>query len=574
MLFLGEWCLLYNRRHVWKNIADAQFAAPYGIDIFQREQDLALIESLYKRLAMEIVQALNAYHGTGHSYRYWMIILGHWLKRYLLVAVNRYFTIERALQNYQISSTLVFESDYTLATRNSADFIWATDNHVWNHVLYSRVMKFLGNPDFEIDSNSIKSLRQYRREIDAGNQGAGKNLKTLAVDKLEGFLKLLKRDSDAFLINTYLPRKTELQLQLSLGQAPVFWQNPSHAEADFNLEKRSHFKIPTDGFSGFELFLRQQLVDMIPICFLEGYDQIARQADLLPWPKKPSFIFTSNSFDTDEVFKVWAGKMVEKGTPYFTGQHGSNYGTHIYNRNPGSQEQRVSDRFLTWGWKDANKKNVPAFVFRTVGKKRKDYNPQGDLLLIQHVKLHRVETHDCNFFYKVFQENQFKFVSGLSKQIREKLMVRLHGAWRLSDWCDAERWRDYDPSLRLETGAASMGQLISGSRLVVHSYDSTGILETLNLNIPTLCFWHGGFEQLLPEAKPYYELLKSAGIYANSPNEAAEMVAEYWPDVEKWWCSKRVQDCRVEFCNQFAKSETNPVRVLKKILTSPGAATL
>ena len=39
----------------------------------------------------------------------------------------------------------------------------------------------------------------------------------------------------------------------------------------------------------------------------------------------PEFIFTSNNFHTDEIFKLWSAIKVERGTKYYIGQHGNNY---------------------------------------------------------------------------------------------------------------------------------------------------------------------------------------------------------------------------------------------------------
>ena len=105
------------------------------------------------------------------------------------------------------------------------------------------------------------------------------------------------------------------------------------------------------------------------------------------------------------------------------------------------------------------------------------------------------------------------------------------------------------------------------NRLIVHSYDSTGILETLSLNIPTICFWRGGLEHLLPDAKPYYELLEDVGILVTTPERAAEIVALHWENIDKWWRNQDIQDARKAFIRQYARMEKHPVRVLKKLLT-------
>src|SRR4051794_24293848 len=81
VLFLGEWCRLYKRRHVWSGM-DAIVAEPYGLDPRQKIRDVAYIEELSSRLLSELTTALNECHGTQHSERYWNIVLGHWLQRY------------------------------------------------------------------------------------------------------------------------------------------------------------------------------------------------------------------------------------------------------------------------------------------------------------------------------------------------------------------------------------------------------------------------------------------------------------------------------------------------------------
>jgi putative transferase (TIGR04331 family) len=110
-------------------------------------------------------------------------------------------------------------------------------------------------------------------------------------------------------------------------------------------------------------------------------------------------------------------------------------------------------------------------------------------------------------------------------------------------------------------------KLISQNRLIVHSYDSTGLIETLALNIPTICFWRGGLSHLLPSAKPYYDLLNNAGILYYSPEAAAEFVNFHWEDLSKWWESKKVQDARKIFCDQYARTSEHPAQELKDILT-------
>ena len=123
VLFLGEWCRLYNRKHIWSQM-DALVAQPYGLQIEEKLRDTEYVDELAIKMLAELVEALNKYHQVQHGERYWNIVLGTWLKRYVLVAYNRYFTLNQALKNYEVSGASIFiDADYNLATSDSIKFI-------------------------------------------------------------------------------------------------------------------------------------------------------------------------------------------------------------------------------------------------------------------------------------------------------------------------------------------------------------------------------------------------------------------------------------------------------------------
>lgn len=568
VLFLGEWCRLYDRRHVWEGM-DAVVAAPYGLSVEQKKRDIEYIENLTGQLLKELARALNLFHNTRHNLRYWNIVLGHWLNRYVAVAFNRYFTLEQALRNYEVSGTTIFESaDYSLATADSMDFIWACNDDVWNHVLYSKILNCWGNIEVELDSDGLRGISgfslQKNNSILASKAVANRFIMKVA----RKILPKLSRKNDAFIINSYLSFKEEIKLQLSLGQWPQLWQSPTLITVASIQEKRHLFRIDAEKFQGFDRFVRLLLSEIIPTCYLEGYNQMVQQVKSLPWPRKPKFIFTSNNFDTDEIFKAWAASKTEEGVSYFTGQHGSNYGTNIYAGNSCWPERSAADKFFSWGWSDSGSNVVPAFKFQTYPVKLNRYDANGGLLLIDDCAPWLYYPWDVYFEFGVYQQEQFHFVSALPKTIQQKLTVRLHRAYRHLRWFDEQRWQDRSPQTKIETGSVPIQQLISQSRLVVHSYDSTGILETLTLNTPTLCFWHGGLGCLLPEAKPYYELLRDANILADTPEQAAKFITSHWDKLSGWWKSSKVQDARNVFCDRYARIENKPVRTLQQLLTN------
>jgi putative transferase (TIGR04331 family) len=568
VLFLGEWCRLYDRKHVWEKM-DAEVAAPYGLEPLRKDRDLSYLQSLSSQLLSESTVALNRFHGTGHTQRYWQIVIGQWLQRYIALAFNRYSTLKQALDAHEVSATTLFDSSsYSLATNDSLDFIWASNDDEWNHVFCGDVLRFLGTVDTDIESAPLRGKAGFTQPVNhrPPAKPTGKDYVIGAAGRL---LPRLARKGDAFVTNTYLPPRVEARLEMSLGQFPQFWKREPVTIVAADADVRRGFPLDEGDHTEFERFVRQQLSKVIPTCYLEGYRELVAQTRQLPWPARPRFIFTSNNFDTDEPFKAWTASKVEEGIPYFTGQHGNNYGTLL-----GSEkwtELVTCDAFYTWGWSNGSPKNVPAFLFKTTGRKRPRPDPKGGLLLIELPLPHRILPQDSHYEFGLYQEDQFKFVSALAERIRKGLIVRLHPGSRQTRWSDEQRWADRSPGVPVEAGDVNILRLLERNRLVVHSYDSTGILETLAWNIPTLCFWQNGLDHLLASAKPFYELLREAGIVADTPEQAAALVNSRWDSIDEWWESAKVQEARKTFCAEYARTERRPVLTLRHLLLSRAA---
>jgi putative transferase (TIGR04331 family) len=563
VLFLGEWCRLYDRRKVWLSM-DAKVANPYGLGPKQKVRDINYVQALSNELLIELKDALNTFHCTEHSTRYWNILIGHWLQRYVATVFNRYHTLKQVTENYNISGTTLFDNNtFNLSTQDSNSFVWATNDDLWNHFLYAKIFNFLDNVAVTRDTDSVIKVGQFNQSVKVTKHYYDLNIKKIFKKFVASLLQLFCRKNDALIINTYLPKWQEVKLQLAFGQCPQFWRSPILNKIPVNLEVRKSFKFAIEGSTGFEKFARSLLGDVIPICYVEGYRSLTGNLESLPWPKAPKFIFTSNNFADDEVFKAWTADKIEQDVPYYIGQHGNNYGTFLGNQN--WPERTTPDKFITWGWSDSNN-TVPAFIFKLAVQKRNS-NPSGGLLLIEVCAPHRFTTEDNYYEFNRYLEEQFCFIQYLPPAIQEQVTVRLQSEYRFHNRKEEDLWGEFDDTVKLDKGNVPINSLIAQNRLVVHSYDSTGILETLSLNIPTLCFWQGGLEHLVPSAKPYYEMLQGADILVTSTKKAAEIVTMNWENIELWWASEKVQSARKAFCAEYAKVDGCHISHLKNILS-------
>jgi putative transferase (TIGR04331 family) len=566
VLFLGKWCRRWERCSVWSGM-DAKVAPAYGLNPHEKRANVARVEALAAQLLDELVPVLNRYHSQAHGLRYWQIVLGHWLQRYVSVAYFRYFSVLRALENFPLAGTTTLRPiNYSLVTNDSLAFIWATNDDLWNHVFFSRVIQSINIQDWEQEIVPYEGPHMFT--VEEGGSPQGSMLRSVAEFVFESVLPLFVKWDDAFILNSYLPPKQEALLQFALGQIPQRWHTPKLPALP--APRQTKERLPGWNQSccqGFDFFVRDLLPEVIPVCFLEGYKAIATSADTQNWPDQPKFIFTSNNFDTDEVFKVWAAGKAEAGTPYLTGQHGNNYGTHFFYGDHTWPERAAADGFLTWGWSDWRANTVPAFNFKTDPRKATECDSQGGLLLIETSATHKIMPWDVDAEHLEYIKQQFRFTDALPKGIKSTMVVRLHAATARFRHDEPAQWAARFPDLLLDNGATPLRKLVSRSRLVVHSYDSTGILEMLAMNLPCICFWPDGLNHLDDSALPYYQLLLESGVLQNSPEAAASKIESVWMDVNSWWGSAEVQKARLRFCDRYSIAEERPVATLRDLLT-------
>ena len=573
VIFLGEWCRRFDRKHIWQDM-DAVVARPYGLGQVQKDIDHAEARDFEDRLIAELCLILNQHHDIQHGERFWRIVLGHWVRRYVGVMLNRVKTLEQCFQEHTVSGTAVINNDkYALGTLDSRSAIWAFNDDRWNLALTARLLNLLDVAKCPVQSIPGCESAGFHFNLLSGTLTLRKRFLRWGRRQVSTLLSLFSRESDAFIFNSYLPKKIEIKLQLSLGQVPQLWASPKIEVSDkYDREHRAILakKIERNSGNNLEDILFTLVFELLPVCFLEGFDQLMLLMKQQSWPKHPKFIFTSNSFDEDEVFKLWAATQTEVGTKYIVGQHGNNYGTYRYSFP--SVEEVTSDKFLTWGWDDGLPAHTPTFIFKMANFKEKKYFSKGGLLLIQDMYYLRIDTWDRTAEHVKYFKDQVEFVKRLSKDPLDDLTVRLHGSYRHINPFEKEAWHQTNPTVKVDAGNANIRELIGGSRLVVFAYDSTGLLEALSQDVPSLAFWQNGFEHLRERAKPYYQLLVDVGIVHLTPESAARKVNEIWTDVDGWWTQSQVKDARRRFCERYANVSQSPIQDLKEVLLTASNA--
>ena len=551
--------------HYFKLLSEKNEGIPDSNQTEIRNKDSLVSSSCYEHFLLQLTSALNTLHQTSHTQRYWEILIGHWLQTFVDIVINRTSKIENILDAFEVSKISRHEAPFGYLTpQNTGDLIQLSNNVSWDSVLYSRMISSFGiNGTIKVINRDLPEDIKLRFQssylgIHSGPSRAALNWLRVRVTPF----------SRNFIISTYLPRKIEWLLSLRFASFPQAGKIPlpiTHIPISTTLRNGLREAIGKDSDNSIQGKIRELMPEMLPTIFLEGYPELVKTSQKKYLPKNPKFIFTSNEFHTNEVFKVWVAESIEQGTKYIVGQHGNNYGTIKYPKQ--SIEERTADAFLTWGWV-SSQNNIPTFNFKNPKGSSLKHNRQGKLLLTQIHFPHNISFWDSIADYFKDLKSQMDFVSYLPESIRDETLVRLHPASQSFSFDEKGAWRGSFPSISIDSGQNSLTSLITNSRIIVHGYDSTGLLESLSANYPTICFMPGGFWNVREDALDVYEKLKQVGILQTSAFELSEKVTQIWEDIPSWWLSREVQSVREEFCCKYSKSEIAPFRRIANVIAT------
>lgn len=558
VLFLGEGCLLYERKHVWNSLEHRILPS---ILSNQEETDNArqYVMALYEDLLLRLSAELNDIHGMSRSLRYWRIILGPWLYKYLCVIYERYSSLNRAFAENRELTSIGLDSACFVTPSDTYEFSsWLKDD-VYNLQIYTRLWIAMGM------SFPVRPFSRGR----CGPVQAPRRTASL----LGSLYRLIRgQQFKLFLYSSYFPRGVQFRLAVQTAGQIIPVRSCPRVVPNGSLDhtaRRSLFAV-MPAANSFEAVVARIFGDDLPRCFLEDFmaiDEAARRY----FPTSPKAILSA-TWLYDEPFKHWAAEAQEHGTRLLGSQHGGNYG--LLNYHPGEHlELPIVDRFYSWGWSSESFQNkvipMPAGLLmgRTILKA--DSQRRGILWVATHSP--RYPEFLWGGLFSEYLAWQSRFVAALPLTLREDIRLRLHredGGWDI-----IQRLRDQGHFVRTEDWSRPFYQSLAECRLYVCDHLSTTFIEALSANKPTVLFWPFQASDLRPDAISYCEELKSAGILFQTPEEAAFAVCAAYQDVEGWWNDPYRQSVRKRFCQKYGKtSPTAPadwVRELSAILQGP-----
>lgn len=481
-------------------------------------------------LLSELTCLINDFNCWDKSEDYYDLVAGDWLMQFI------HLTYAAALQGREIEELKPLGTPIPV----SSDLFAHSQLYINKSALHQHLREAVsyllsgGSPaSWQFSEDSVHISTAYSQSF---NEKAIRMVSTRSPEVLlvEPYFKCAKAEASAALIKW---RKwaalDNLKYSVNLVvQLDTQWRISRACDGD-----RKH---------DFLSVLKALLPLHLPVALLEGFDAYRNAALAMP-VFRPKAVYSANALHANLTFKLLSAEWRQEGTRLLYHQHGGCYGTDLIN-DVEQYESRVADRFYTWGWEIKGNPKIrslsPAPPHKPSRKKRYILLNCVDYPL----EIYRIHFLPMSSGVQTMQRETCEFLAKLSD--RRDLFVRPYFFDYSGNFVDM--MRQAAPDAEFDDKSATSFERFAQSRLVVHNYLGTAYLETLALNVPTICFYDPNTYAFRSEAEPFMNDLESVGILHRSGIDAARFVAGLGSDPQEWWSKLEVQLARHAFIEQYA----------------------
>ncbi len=520
----------------------------------------------YNHFLKELTYFLNRYHGKKFSQRYWEIMIGMWLY-WFISSISFKWNLLNSLKKKKYFFLKKDVDEYDLVPHGIEDYTRLSISHFWNHHFFSKI----------IETNFSKRIKIKKSGKIKNNYERNKIYKNLKLNSIKNNILLLiqkvlnffSQDRKTLIFSTYMSNIQEIWLNILINKSLLYYKSlrPNvlfRKEKLFKFRRKKLQQLRSKS-SKLERFLSKEILINLPTSFLENYKYIDDLVEKIPFPKKPRKIFTCLGILRSTIMDRYIAKNVENGTTLILAQHGGSYFQHkshflsIF-------EPRISDKYLSWGH-SRNKKITPFGVVKNI----KDDKKIGRKIILvvrmrkgygREIKIDSGFLESQNYLKSL--ENFFLLIK--DDKLFENLYIKLRPD--KSFWNEEEHFLNVNPNLKFIDESKKMTKEMNSAKLVIQTTCSSGHLETIAINKPTLIYLSHDLNLLDKKSKKYLLEFKKLGILHTNPKSLCKILKKLNKDDElnKWWNQKKIQNLISNYKADYCILNKNKFNDLTRII--------
>lgn len=518
-------------------------ARPYGLSSRQIKLDHRYLFECYKFYLKRLSKNLNILHSTNKNIRYWEIFIGHWLKSFLWTTYNRYKTIHLIKSDYKINKVTIFDTNnINFALSDTFDLNILANDEYFNSLLLSKIIEETNLFKFTLNKNFIGKKNFFIKKKE--------NLKKFFFKKLFNF-----SSSNVYFTDTYIQSKYNLLLKLFVNKVPSFFLDMKidvKKKKNTDKKKRNFIHFDLNKKDNFYILISKLMKDFLPMSFIEDYKNIRKEIlkkDNLS--KKINTIFTCNTFGKGDIINLWIAEKVFEGTKYIVGQHG--FGYLEYYDKKSRVEYRTCDKFISWGNRIFSKKIAPLYNFKTWGKNIKiNCLKNKNILLITRSSGTQITHYDRWHLGKEIFFKTENLISRIDRNLQKNIILKLHDNYKKKMYPDFDEFIKKQNNLKIKQ-RVNFFDLLKKNKIVIFNDYSSGFLECLSLDLPTICLFPFKLNFIHSTNHYDFQILKHHNLIFYDEKKLANFINKNYQNIEQWWNSSKIKKVKKNFCIKYSK---------------------
>jgi putative transferase (TIGR04331 family) len=556
IVFLGEWCCLYDRRRVWQ-ARRHEIRRHHWDDRQKLKRDHDRLQRLHEGLLPVVARQLSDLHQADRPVSYWRKIVDPWLFSYIAVLFDRWECLRLTFQDGVRLDTLVLPTGFLPGPpANYSSYISQILGDRWNHALMAEMIRTCYADDCQL-------LPAPGLDGDVASPGpvqaARTSLRMRVTRTVDRALGRLSGGADILLFHSYFSLSALLRVSLKLRQLPRLYldefdagqaQRVASSPLGSRIE-RSQLTLEHAPADAFEAFLVARAFRDMPRAYLEDYAWHVEQARQVR--VQPKVIATANAHWSNELFKIWSAERVLRGSRLLIMDHGGcfppAFGTMDF-------DEDVASIRSVWPT-PYHPKQVQLPPNKIVGRRQSFSNETCAVLGQEEPRYsYRVAAYPIGRQTLDSLEMVCSFHAALVPEPRGACQIRPYSN---QGWNTRQRYID-----RLGSAAvpADKGyrRFLSRARIIVCTYPQTTFSEGMASGQPTILLYPAHLWETHPKFAPLLAVLRRLNIVFDDATAAAAHVNSIWHDPGRWWSSAEVRHVRVEFTRCLLREEPDWLR--------------
>lgn len=493
---------------------------------------------------------LNEIHQVNYSKGFWYKVLNYYLFRLisaLWIRYNKYVHFDIVNNFYKpLKEENFFYPDDTVES-----FLTLLSNDLYQDQIFSIYLKiFYSHTIFDYSIKTFNVNKQYG---------------TTEVRPLNFSFPFQK----VIIVNSYVCASVRKKLNaLNVGYKYLPMVNVKTTSVD--LFKRNQLTFQKEDIDdNFDKFFLDAIKYLLPKSFIEDFTTIYDYYNINL--DSAEYILCEDWYSNDKL-AIFLAIQAEQGKQIHSLSHAN--GQYI-EKNWYEFVSKLSDKYITFGWKDDEIKNLISTGFwRYDDKYISQKKIKGKkILFLSYANTSSYDT-DTGLFHMYNSDAQKSYRNAIS--MYEKLLTpSTISKITYKPYISNRGVTSYKFELRLKRTCNKLKKniefgydnlkFINSTKLLICGTISSAFAEGMYFNIPTIGFINKNFVFIKNEYKKLFNELERVGILHSNPKSLARFTEKIIDNPEKWWFSSRVQLIRKKYISLNGSSNKKFLEYIKSL---------